>query len=89
MRRFELRADVRLLRKEILRTIHDLNQAGKPFKIDDIAAHVCCAEKTVRLHIGKLAASGYLKKVSGKGSRPNEYHLLQPAYEVLGMVAVP
>jgi len=85
MRRFEIRADVRLLRKEILRAIYEMNQGGKPFTIDEIADHVGCAGKTVQLHIGKLSASGYLDRESGKGSLPNKYKILKPGCEVLGM----
>ena len=85
MRRLQLRADVKSLRKDILRTIHELNQSGDTFNLDEIALRVGCVEKTARLHIGKLAASGYLQKQSGKGRTPNLYRLLPPAYEVLGL----
>lgn len=77
---------MRLVRKEILRTIHEFNQAGNSYTSQAIAAQAGCHFKTVGIHVRGLIASGYIVKEAGRGRTPNRYQLLQPAYVVLGLV---
>lgn len=79
-----LRADVRYLRKAILKEIYHLNAQNERITLESLADNLGCHRATVIRNINALAALGYIKKTPGRGyGVASQYELLSPAIEAL------
>jgi predicted ArsR family transcriptional regulator len=81
------RVDVRLIRREILREIYNLQQQDRKTTLEAISEGASCGTATVVRHIRALETSGYIEIEGGKGRSASHYRLLESAFEVLEVPA--